>query len=254
VSLSRRPRPLSGAAAVILVMFLSACDPPGKPGIEEDQAAVPMDFKTIYNGNCAGCHGANGRQGPGRVLNDPLYLTVSTKDNIRSIVVHGRPGTLMPAFAQSDGGQLTDKQIDALVNGIESDWAKPFNSRGAPLPSYDEAGFTGDAAHGKKLFLKDCFACHAPGGIAGALNDPAYLSLSSNQNLRTSIIVGRPDFPGLQMPNYLMLNAGHALADQDIADLVSFLSSLRPPNSAIAMAEMKKLTAVEGSKPQERNE
>ncbi len=238
------------AGALALVILLSACDPPGKPGAEEDEAAVPTDFKTVYAGNCSGCHGANGRQGPGRVLNDPLYLAVSSKDNIRNIITHGRPGTLMPAFAKSDGGQLNDQQIDSLVNGIESDWAKPFNTNGAPLPSYDGAGFTGDVTRGKKLFMRGCFACHAPGGIAGALNDPAYLSLSSNQNFRTSIIVGRPDFPGLQMPNYRMLNAGHALADQDIADLVSYLSSLRPANSPMAILETKKSSPVETNKPE----
>lgn len=228
------------AGVVGLVVVLSACDPPGKPGVEEDQAAVPTDFATVYAGNCAGCHGANGRQGPGRILNDPLYLAVSSKDNIRNIIVHGRPGTLMPAFAKSSGGQLEDKQIDALVNGIESNWAKPFNTKGATLPSYDGAAFTGDPGRGRKLFVKGCFACHAPGGIAGALNDRNYLSLSSNQNFRTSIIVGRPDFPGLQMPNYLTLNAGHPLGDQDIADLVSFLSSLRPANTPLAQLEASK--------------
>ena len=142
------------AGAVALVILLSACDPPGKPGAEEDEAAVPTDFKTVYAGNCSGCHGANGRQGPGRVLNDPLYLAVSSKNNIRNIIVHGRPGTLMPAFAKSDGGQLNDQQIDSLVNGIESDWAKPFNTNGAPLPSYDGAGFTGDVTRGKKAFYE----------------------------------------------------------------------------------------------------
>jgi len=32
----------------------------------------------------------------------------------------GVRGTLMPAFAQSAGGMLTDKQIDSLVRGIRS--------------------------------------------------------------------------------------------------------------------------------------
>ena len=43
--------------------------------------------------------------------------------------------------------------------------------------------------------------------------------------LRTSIIVGRSD---LGMPNYQNLNAGHALADQDVSDLVAYIASLRP--------------------------
>lgn len=232
-------RTLVCAGTVGALMLLAACDPPGKPGPQDDELNAASDFKTIYAMNCSGCHGANGQQGPGRVLNNPLYLTVSTKENIRAILVHGRPGTLMPAFARSNGGQLTDKQIDILVYGIEGAWAKPVTFAG--IPSYDGAGFTGDVDRGRKLFGKACFACHAKGGVAGPLNDGTYLSLSSNQNLRTSIIVGRPDFPGLAMPDYRSLNMGHALSDQDIADIVGFLSSLRPANSAMALAEANAL-------------
>ena len=250
MTVSNWRRTLAGAGVVALFMLTAACDPPGKPGAEQDEAAVPTDFKTVYAQNCSGCHGADGRQGPGRILNDPLYLAVSSKDNIRNIINHGRAGTLMPAFAQSSGGPLNAQQVDSLVNGMETNWAKPFDAKGAPLPSYDGAGLTGDVSRGRKLFVKNCYACHAAGGVAGALNDRSYLALSSNQNLRTSIIVGRPDFPGLPMPNYQMLNAGHALADQDIADIVSFLSSLRPPTSAIAMLEMKKSDNVETPKPE----
>ena len=241
-------RALVCAGVVSLVVLLAACDPPGKPGVQEDQAAVPMDFKILYAQNCSGCHGADGRQGPGRILNDPLYLAVSSKENIRHILTYGRPGTLMPAWAQSQGGQLTDAQISVLVDGMEQNWGKPFDTKGSALPSYDGAGFTGDADRGRKLFGRNCYACHAKGGVAGALIEPSYLALSSNQNLRTSIIVGRPDFPGIQMPDYRSLNSGHALADQDIADLVTFLSSKRPANSPMAMAEVKITNSTEMSK------
>jgi hypothetical protein len=30
-------------------------------------------------------------------------------------IMHGKPGTLMPAFAQSEGGFLSDMQIESLV-------------------------------------------------------------------------------------------------------------------------------------------
>lgn len=242
---------LRSACIVWLLLCLAACDPPGKPG-NEDELAAPSDFKTLFASNCSGCHGANGRQGPGRVLNDPLYLTVSTRENIHRTIAHGRPGTLMPAFASSNGGPLTDKQIDILVDGIETNWGRPFDPKGTMLPAYDGTGFTGDVTRGKKLFVRGCFACHAKGGVAGPVNDATYMSLSSNQNLRTSIIVGRPDFPGVQMPDYRSLKAGHALDNQDIADLVSYLASLRPPNSAMATAEMQKSAGTENNrKPDE---
>ena len=40
----------------------------------------------------------------------------------------------MPAFAESTGGTLTDKQIDVIVSGIRS-WAKP-GTIGGELPPY----------------------------------------------------------------------------------------------------------------------
>jgi mono/diheme cytochrome c family protein len=134
----------------------------------------------------------------------------------------------MPPWALSQGGPLTGEQVAALVNGIEENWAKPVSLHGA-APSYAGEGQTGDEARGKKLFLRDCFACHAKGAIVGPVTDPNYLTLVSDQNLRTSIIVGRPD---LGMPDYRVLNLGRALGDQDIADLVTYLASLRPANGA----------------------
>jgi hypothetical protein len=60
------------------------------------------------------------------------------------------------------------------------------------------------------------------------VSDPSYLSLVTNQNIRTSIIVGRPD---LGMPSYRNLKMGRALSDQDISDVVTYLASLRPADA-----------------------
>ncbi len=39
-------------------------------------------------------------------------------DNLRTATAKGIPGTLMPAFAASSGGMLTEQQVDALVQGM----------------------------------------------------------------------------------------------------------------------------------------
>lgn len=204
-------------AAALLLPWLTACEPWGKPPPPQKDVA---DFQTLFRDSCSGCHGAEGRGGPGRILNDGLYLAFIPKENLRNVIEHGRPGTAMPAWARADGGPLEPEQISLLVDGIERNWAKPVNLHGATLPAY-EAAATGDATRGKKLFLKDCFACHAKGGLAGPLTEPAYLALTTRQNLRTSIVVGRPD---LGMPDYRMLNLGRPLSEQDIADLVAYLA------------------------------
>jgi mono/diheme cytochrome c family protein len=95
----------------------------------------------------------------------------------------------------------------------------------------------GDPVNGKHLFGRACFACHGPGARVGLVTDPSYLALSTNQNLRTSIVVGRMD---LGMPNYLFLIPKHPLNDQDVSDLVAYLASLRPASAALETTETTK--------------
>jgi len=220
-------------AGGLVLLCLAACDPPGKPQREEIAPSEVTDFKTLYSQNCSGCHGVDGQKGPGRILNDSVYLAVIPRDTLKHVIEYGRAGTAMPSWAQSEGGLLTPQQVDALVNGIES-WKKPISTPpGAELPAYEETR-PGDPVTGKRLFVRGCFACHGPGARIGSVSDPSYLSLVSNQNLRTSIIVGRLD---LGMPNYRVLNAGHPLSDQDVSDLVAYLASLRPAESAIGVTK-----------------
>ncbi len=212
--------------AFLLLFVLAACEPPGRPQFEAEQAET-ADFKILFTLNCQGCHGVEGKNGPGRILNDPLYLAVIPRDALKQVLIYGRPGTAMPAWAKSEGGPLTMRQIDVLVEGIEKNWAKPLSFTDPQLPSY-AASQQGNSDSGRKLFLRNCFMCHGPGAKIGPVADPTYLSLVSDQMLRTSIIVGRPD---LGMPDYRNLKLGKALTGQDITDLVSFLASKRPGNS-----------------------
>lgn len=220
----KRRRVAFGACAALL-LGVAACDPPGKPKPIPPGSMDITDFATLYGESCAGCHGDDGHNGPGRILNDPLYLAVIPRDELQNTIENGRPGTAMPPWAMSKGGPLSPKQVTALVDGIEKNWAKPEQFAGATLPPYAAGDEQGDAARGKKLFLRDCFMCHGPGAKIGLVTDASYLQLSSDQLLRTSVIVGRPD---LGMPDYRNLNMGRALSNQDIADLVAYLASMRP--------------------------
>jgi cytochrome c oxidase cbb3-type subunit III len=228
---------VSCGAMVAAALVLSACDPPGKPKLEEASAesgAESLDFATLYKNNCAGCHGVDGKNGPGRILNDGLYLSFISKEQLKQVLVNGRPGTAMPGWSMQAGGPLSDKQIDALVDGIFQNWSKPQSTSGPKPPAYEaQAGSAGNVTHGKQLFVRSCFMCHGKGAKVGPVTDPAYLSLVSDQMLRTSIVVGRPD---LGMPDYRFLNLGKPLSDGDVTDLVAYLVSLRPPEAAIGQS------------------
>lgn len=216
-------------ASAVAALLMTACEPPGKPSAPTTPAEI-TDFHTLFSENCSGCHGPNGKEGPGRPLNDPLYLAVIPRDTLKSIIENGRPGTAMPAWARSQGGPLYPNQVDALVGGIEKNWAKPVNLKGVAVPSYSGGHASGDAAQGKKLFARNCFMCHGKGAPIGPVTEPAVLALASNQYVRTSIIFGRPDFG---MPSFQHLSLGRALSDQDVTDLVAYVTSFRPPTSPL---------------------
>lgn len=217
-------RRLAAVAFVGALTFLTVgCDPPGKPE-PETKTEENLNFTQLYAGNCAGCHAQNGETGPGRPLNNALYLAIIPKQTLHDVIYYGRPGTAMPPWAVSQGGPLSDKQVDALVDGIEKNWSKPVTPPPGGFPPY-AATAQGDPVNGKKLYGRSCFMCHGRGAPVGVIADPTYLALASNQLLRTAIIEG---WPALGMPDYRNLNLGKALSDQDITDVVAYLSSLRP--------------------------
>ena len=230
------------AAMCIAFLCFIAC---GKPKEKPVLPADITDFATLFRDNCEGCHGIDGKNGPGRPLNNALYLALIPKDTLQRTIENGVPGTAMPPWARSQGGPLYPKQVSALVNGIEENWAKPVNLNGATLPPYSAESDTGDAVHGKRLFIRDCFMCHGQGARVGPVTDPSFLALVSNQGLRTSIIIGRPD---LGMPDWRFLNLGHALSDQDIADVVAYLGSLRPQYLATGTHVLENGTGHSGKK------
>jgi len=108
-----------------------------KPTDEErarDIAAAKIDRQAVFHDDCAKCH-ANNIQGKyGKPLYDSVCgicheveqraamvpdlhnLKTPTSDEFwRTWIAHGKPGSLMPAFATSDGGPLTDIQIASLA-------------------------------------------------------------------------------------------------------------------------------------------
>jgi mono/diheme cytochrome c family protein len=133
----------------------------------------------------------------------------------------------MPAFAQSAGGMLTDPQIDAIVAGIRS-WSKPDAVRGDVLPPYS-AQASGDPRHGAEVYATYCSACHGENGQGGtkasSIVDGSYLALVSNQNLRTVVIVGRPE---LGAPDWRNNVPGRPMSSLEITDVVAWLAAQRP--------------------------
>ena len=218
---------------VVVMAAAAACagcnSSPGRPG--KDSAIIApnqvMDFNLLYAQNCAGCHGAEGKGGAAIALANPVFLAIADDGVIRRIAANGVPDTPMPAFAQSAGGMLNDKQIDAIVGGFRS-WAKPDALRDVTPPPY-AAQSPGDPQRGADAYRTYCSSCHGAGGHGGSkassIVDGSYLALVSDRQLRTIVIAGRPE---LGAPDWRGDVGGRPMSAQEITDVVAWLSSQRP--------------------------
>jgi len=201
---------------------------PGKPapGPEVARPDSILDPVALYGSNCAGCHGADGTHGPAMALADPVYLSIADDSVLRSTITSGRWGTAMSAFAQKEGGTLTDEQIDSIVRGIRARWGNANRLAGVATPPYAASG-QGSPEQGHAVYTTFCASCHGRVGQPGSITDPAYLSLISDQGLRTIVIAGRPDFGA---PDWRGNVPGKPMTDEDITDVVAWLASRRVQN------------------------
>jgi cytochrome c oxidase cbb3-type subunit 3 len=234
---------------VLTALGLCGCaNAPGRPGPDE-MTLVPSeisDFSTLYQQNCAGCHGAEGKGGAAIALANPVYLSIANDAVLNRTTASGIPGASMPAFAQSAGGMLTAKQIGVIVSGIRTRWSKPDFFRGADPPPYASPS-PGNSARGSQVYVTYCSSCHGAAGRGGpkatSIVDGSFLALVTDQELRTIVITGRPE---LGAPDWRSNIPGKPMSAQEVSDVVAWLASQRQkfpgqpfPISAKAMGEIR---------------
>jgi mono/diheme cytochrome c family protein len=126
-----------GTKSLMLVVKIPP-EPPPKPMTEAERAAgvsaAKLDRQAVFKGECASCHAKNipGRYGQqlfaatcavcheanprASMVPDLHNLKDPTSEEFwRTWITSGKAGTLMPAFAASQGGPLTDFQISTLA-------------------------------------------------------------------------------------------------------------------------------------------
>jgi cytochrome c oxidase cbb3-type subunit 3 len=203
---------------------------PGKPapGPEVPRPDSILSPHMLYAQNCAGCHGADGMHGPSTPLASPVYQALVDDATLRRVVAQGEPGSMMPAFSKSFGGDLTDAQVDAIVHGMRADWNTGNALAGESVPPYADDG-KGNLKAGEQVYASNCARCHGPAGgkvgKAGSVLNPDFLSLMTPQGLRTAVIVGRPD---LGMPDWRNQMKGKPMTAQDVSDVLAFLLAQKP--------------------------
>jgi mono/diheme cytochrome c family protein len=122
----------------LMVRINIAPPPPPRMMSESDRAAAmalaKVDRQAVFKGDCASCHapkspniyGAELYQSVCAICHDSEHraslvpdlsaLKVATSEEFwRTWISIGKPGSVMPAFAQSQGGPLTELQIASLA-------------------------------------------------------------------------------------------------------------------------------------------
>ena len=129
---------------------------------------------------CGGCHGAKAEGAENSLLdrfNPALhnedFLSAASDDFIRFTIHRGRPGALMPAWDENNGG-FTDEEIEALVAYIRS-----HQPEAPTLEEVQDA--RANKRTGRKLYRSKCAGCHGgkgEGGIGPSLNNQDFLILA----------------------------------------------------------------------------
>ncbi|MDB6112126.1 MAG: hypothetical protein JWR69_3876 [Pedosphaera sp.] len=111
-----------------------------------NQEMAAADRQAVFKGDCVKCHlepafGKNGaalykvacgicHDSPQRATMVPDLKIWAAKTPIgtnywKGMVAHGKPGTLMPAFAATEGGPLDQNQIDSLADFLKAKFPSP---------------------------------------------------------------------------------------------------------------------------------
>ncbi len=120
--------PLDDADIAAIIAFLRD---KGPPRIQLPPSAVTGDAlrgEAVYEARCKTCHGTRTDAATAVHLANPAFLRNATDGFLRHAVVHGRPGTPMPAFA----GILRTDEIDNVVAFLRSWGARAEAPRREP--------------------------------------------------------------------------------------------------------------------------
>jgi len=168
----------------------------------------------LFQNNCAPCHGEFGEGGvlpgtSGRVIapiSTAEFLNTRDDATIRAIIESGQPGLGMSPFGVSQGGPLSDEDVDALVAFLRSWQANP------PVEFPPEiAAINQDSA---TVYAEFCAQCHGPDGEGGI--GPSFQTIDfqqqSDEQIFTTIHDGHPATA--------MIAWGDLLTTSTIEDLV----------------------------------
>ena len=165
------------ASWLLALQMTVALEPTARPRVTAREVARG---RTLFEAQCAYCHGADGDGGRGANLVRPTLRRAPTDEALFRVVNRGIPGTGMPGNAMS---ARETWQVVAFVRSLGT-------IKRQPLP--------GDAARGAEVYhASGCAACHTIRGRGGPtgpdLTDVG--ARSSPAFLRQSIVDPQAEVP-----------------------------------------------------------
>lgn len=197
---------------------------------------------TLFENNCAVCHGEKGKGGTGVPLALPDFQRQVDNEFLYTTIRMGRPGRVMPAFTS-----LSDAQVHKIIEYIRS-----FTH--VQAPKRNPVRIHGNIAHGKQLFAQNCAVCHGDHGqggkgtgvtfsrprdlpiLAPALNNAGFLASATDTMIKHTLLEGREGTP-------MNPFKGKAVKEQDINDIVAYVRSFEK-NLKPAPKENEPMTMV----------
>jgi len=191
---------------------------------------------TLYENNCAVCHGEHGKGGTGVPLALPDFQRQVSNEFLYTTIRMGRPGRVMPAFTR-----LSDAEVHQIIGYIRTfTKVKP--------PKNNTVRIKGNVERGKQLFAQDCAVCHGDHGqggqgtgvtfsrprnlpiLAPALNNAGFLASATDSMIKQTLIQGREGTP-------MNPFKGKKVSDQDINDIVSYVRSFEKDQKPVIHAK-----------------
>ena len=204
---------LSGENLSDLLAYIRTWSQP-KATLAEVEALTPnlRIGKRLFRSNCANCHGKKGQGDIGPALNNQDLLALADTEFLFEAIVHGRPGTAMPAWHH-----LSSEDVSDLMGYLRS-WQK------VPARQVPKRIAAGEWANGQALYAGACASCHGgegEGGLGPQLNNPVLLRSASDGMLYDMIAHGRTS---TQMRPFLKRHGGVAeFSQRQIEDIVAFI-------------------------------
>jgi mono/diheme cytochrome c family protein len=193
---------------------------------QTSQGTSPQAGQQLFAQNCSPCHGALGEGGPNPAKPGSTISPITTSEflktrddaTLRAIISQGQPDSGMSPFASTNGGQLDDTQIDAIVAYLRSWENKPLEALPPQPTPTTIAAPTLSPKSGETIYAGLCAQCHGPKGEGvdgfGSPLNAAEFQQDTDQQIFDKINNG--------VGNYMPAWAGTLTSDQ-IDQVVKFI-------------------------------